>query len=83
MLPIITQLQALAPDIAAGLFSLMILATVLVRLPAFNKYKDGVTTANNWLLKVIHFLPSLGVDPRTADMEKKLSELSGQPNQNP
>ena len=65
------------PLISQVLMAITILATILAR--AFPKEKalsDGLT-AN--ILKVISYLPTLGIDPRTKALEEALKDLQNQP----
>lgn len=52
--------------------SVVILATALVRFPPLMKYEPEVGKAKGLLISILHFLPTIGVNPQTKKLEEAL-----------
>lgn len=55
--------------------ALAVLATILVRLPVFKKHMNDADSAVGKTLKVIQWLPTIGVNPRTKALEQAIADL--------
>jgi len=62
-------------DILSIIGTLTVLATLLVRLPIFKRFENEVGAVTGYFLKVVRWLPTIGVNPRTKLLEKQLEEL--------
>lgn len=58
---------------AIGIITL--LATALVRIPMFKNYSDEVSGFAKGLVKVLHWLPTIGINPQTTKLEETIMEL--------
>ena len=55
--------------------SLTMLATLLVRIPGLSQYADDVGGFAKKLMKVLSYLPTLGVNPNTKQLEERVKHL--------
>jgi hypothetical protein len=55
--------------------TLSVLATLLVRLPAFKKHAGSVDGAVGKVVKVIQWMPTIGVNPRTKALEQAIQDF--------
>ena len=58
------------------LASVVVVATVVVRITPSKSDNATVKKYSDLLLKVIAYLPTLGVNPKTKELEKAYEELS-------
>lgn len=58
--------------VALVLSALVVLATALVQLPPFRKYQPKVGKVKAFVDKIVHWLPTIGINPKTKDLEKKV-----------
>lgn len=72
---LINQILPIVLLVLQALGGLVLVATVVARLTPTPKDDQLVTTAYHYWLKVIHFLPTLGVNPQTAALMKALEEV--------
>lgn len=68
---IIAKLPGYLEQASIYLSVLTAVATALVRLPVMAKYEKQVGGAVGFIRKVLSWLPTLGVNPRTKELEKK------------
>lgn len=61
-----------------GLMVLVLVATLIARLTPSKKDDEVVEAAGNTLVKIIHWLPTIGVNPRTAALEAAYADLKAQ-----
>lgn len=73
-----SQIQVYVDIVSQVFFALMIMATIMVRIPAFRKYSGDVSGFGAKAMKVLGFLPTLGINPHTKALESALSELQTQ-----
>jgi len=50
---------------------LTVIATALVRLPIFASYQDEVAGVAGAINKVLHWMPTIGVNPKTKALAEK------------
>lgn len=55
--------------------ALVLLATVLVRIPAFSKYSDEVGTVRAKFIELTKWLPTIGVNPNTKKLEEQFEDI--------
>lgn len=70
----LTKILPIALDVLQALGGLTILATILVRFIANDKIKSIVGELDGGWLKVVQFLPTLGINPQTKALEAALSD---------
>lgn len=54
---------------------LTIVATIVARFIPSQSFQENKKTATYWIWKVINFLPTIGVNPNTKELEKTYKEL--------
>lgn len=69
---ILTKLPAWVMDIPEYLGCLVVVSTALVRLPGLRKHEEKVGKIINCIYKLLSWLPTLGTNPRTKDLESKV-----------
>lgn len=57
------------------LLALTIAATVIVRMTPSTADDEAVGKVAKWLIKIVEFLPTIGINPRTKKLEEALKEL--------
>ena len=73
MMELLAKLPTWVMDIPTYLGVLVIIATALVRLPGLNKFEGRVNSVVKVIQKILSWLPTLGKNPGTAALEKKVS----------
>lgn len=66
-----------ADQIAVYLMYIMIIASVVVRITPSTSDNDKVKKIADIILKIISYLPTLGVNPRTKHLEKVYGDIAG------
>lgn len=61
--------------VALALMSLTILATVIVRVTPSTADDEAVSGIAKWIIKVVQFLPTIGINPKTKKLEEAYEEL--------
>jgi len=59
--------------------ALVAVATIIVRLPYFKRYESKVVGVQTKVQKVLAWLPTIGVNPRTKELEEKIKEVGTTP----
>jgi hypothetical protein len=72
---ILAQAPAIVQMISLILSVLTVMATVIVRLPFAKKYSQEVSGFGKGLVKVLHWLPTIGINPQTAKLEETIMQL--------
>ncbi len=71
----LVQYLPLVEDILSIIGAITVLATFLVKLPIFKRFENEVGAVASYFLKIVRWLPTIGVNPRTKLLEKQLEEL--------
>lgn len=64
----------IAVSVLQGLGGLVLVSTVVARITPNPKDDEIVSQAYHYWLKIIHFLPTIGVNPQTAKIVEALEE---------
>jgi len=72
---IVTQVPFWFQAIAQLMMIITLGATVVVRLTPKQSDDEKVGKFTAWLLKILHWLPTLGVNPQTKKLEEALEDL--------
>jgi hypothetical protein len=72
---ILAKLPQWVHDIPTYLGVLVIVSTALVRLPPLKKHQEKVGKFTQAIEKVMAWLPTLGKNPHTKDLEAKVAKL--------
>lgn len=67
--------KPVAESISMVLTFLTLSATLLVRLPVLKKYSGNVSGFGKNLVKFLHWLPTIGINPQTKKLEETIMEL--------
>ena len=71
------DIVANAGPVAEMIGYIAMVATIVVRMPFLKMDTSGVDGIVSWILKALAWLPTLGVNPRTKDLEDKVNEARG------
>lgn len=72
---IIVKIQEYWPALAELSLAIMIAATVIVRATPSETDDEKVSKIASILMKIISYLPTIGLNPRTKKLEEALKEL--------
>lgn len=72
---ILFKITEYAPAILELLGALAVAATIIVRVTPSETDDEKVSKAVAMLLKVISWMPTIGINPRTKKLEEALKEL--------
>ena len=61
--------------VSVCLFAVMILATIIVRLTPSKADDEYASKAGAFIMKVLGWLPTLGINPRTKEQAEELKKL--------
>ena len=75
MLELIAQVQPYVEIISQALVGIIILATVLARAISGGKYSEDITKAGGQLIKLLAWLPTLGLNPNTKKLQEAYDDL--------
>lgn len=76
----IANLPMYLEQISLYLGVLVMVATALVRLPFLSKHEGKVNSVVAFIQKVLKYLPTLGKNPGTAALEKKVASGNAKKN---
>ncbi len=71
----LSQARPIIEMLSVALSLLTLIATVLVRMPFAKQYSDEVSGFAKYLVKVLHWLPTIGINPQTKKLEETIMEL--------
>lgn len=69
------QLKTYIEVLSQVLLAVVVIATALARVIKGGEYIEEVDTVKGKVLKLIQFLPTIGVNPRTKNLENQLLEM--------
>lgn len=69
------QLKTYIEVLSQVLLGIVVVATALARVVKGGEYADEVAGIKGKILKLIQFLPTIGVNPRTKHLEDQLNEM--------
>lgn len=78
MQELLLKIPDIVQVIALFLMCLVLIATVVVRLTPSKTDDEKLSAFANGLVKVLSWLPTIGINPKTQALQKAYEELKGQ-----
>lgn len=63
---------------ALVLMAVVVLATVVARITPTEADDEAVGAVAKWVIKIVQFLPTIGVNPKTKKLQEALDEIKAQ-----
>jgi hypothetical protein len=71
---LLAKILIIMQGLCMAIGAITLLATVIVRLTPTKADDSAMTTVSRYVLKVLHWLPTIGVNPQTKKLEEAIMQ---------